>query len=294
MERFKKYNIKSSNNDMRTQKIRTVTDDRLVMDGLLYKSENKSDTIVINIHGTAGNFYANDFIKAMASGYTDQSIDFMPVNNRGHDFIAEIKRAGKLKSKTIGYAYENFEDCIHDIKAWINFAAELKYKNIILQGHSLGAVKCVYYLHKIKDKRVNGLILASPPDIVGLILKRKKPVKLTGNLLLMNSSDSLQIVSKRTMEQLRRENGPADIFSTYSPDKKSVLGEIDIPIFAFFGDVNEATTMNSEKALEILHEKAERCNDFTYKVFRGANHVYLNKEKRVAAELAKWITSRYQ
>ena len=279
---------------MDTQKIKTITADKLVMDGLLYKSETRSNTIVINIHGTAGNFYANDFIEAMASGYTDQSIDFMPVNNRGHDFIAEIKRAGKLKSKTIGYAYENFEDCIHDIKAWIDFAAELKYKNIILQGHSLGAIKCVYYLHKTKDKRVNGLIFASPPDVVGLILKRKKPVGLTDDLLLINTGDSLQIVSKRTMEQLGRKNGPADIFSTYSPDKKSVLGELAIPIFAFFGDLNEAVTMDPEKALEILHKKAEGCSDFTYKVFRGANHVYLNKEKRVAAELAKWITIRYQ
>ncbi|MCL4362474.1 MAG: alpha/beta hydrolase [Candidatus Parvarchaeota archaeon] len=277
---------------MDLEKIRAKTSDNLFLDGLLYKSENNAKTIIINIHGTAGNFYIHNFIDKMSVEYTKNNIDFMAVNNRGHDFVSEFQQARGKNTKIIGYAYERFEDCIYDIKAWLDFASRLKYKNIILQGHSLGAIKATYYVYKTNDKRVNGLILASPPDIVGLFSKREKPVSMINDLLFTKNNNSFQLISKRTFEELKKIDGPADIFNTYDPKKKSAIEKINIPIFAFFGSMNEATIMKPIKALEILYKKSQKTN-FNFKIINGANHIYYKKEKTVAKEVTKWIKQNF-
>ncbi len=277
---------------MDLKKIRTKTKDDLFLDGLIYRSKDNAKTVIINIHGTAGNFYIHNFIDEMSIEYTKNNIDFMAVNNRGHDFVSEFQKANDKNTKIIGYAYEKFDDCIYDISAWVDLASKLKYRNIILQGHSLGAIKTTYYIYKTRDKKVKGLILASPPDIVGLFSKKEKPVSLTNNLLLINNRSSFQLISKRTFDELRKKDGHADIFNTYDPNKNSVLKEINIPIFAFFGNIKEATIMNPLKALEILHKKSQKTN-FSFKVIHGANHVYYKKEKIVAKEVVKWINKNF-
>jgi pimeloyl-ACP methyl ester carboxylesterase len=277
---------------MNLEKIRTKTKDGLFLDGLIYKSKNNNKTVIINIHGTAGNFYIHNFIDEMSIEYTKNNIDFMAVNNRGHDFISEFQKVNNENTEIIGYAYEKFDDCIYDISAWVNFASRLKYRNIILQGHSLGAIKTTYYTYKTGDKKIKGLILASPPDIVGLFSRRETPVKLTNNLLLIKNKNSFQLISKRTFDELRKRGGHADIFNTYDENKNSVLKKINIPIFAFLGDVKEATIMNPVKALKILYNKSQKTN-FSFKVIHGANHVYYKKEKIVAKEVAKWVKKNF-
>ncbi|MGC8533195.1 MAG: alpha/beta fold hydrolase [Candidatus Parvarchaeum sp.] len=277
---------------MNLKKIRVKTIDNLFLDGLLYKSKNKAETVIINIHGTAGNFYIHNFIDKMAVEYTKDNIDFMAVNNRGHDFISELQQANLKRTRIIGYTYEKFEDCVYDIKAWINFASKLKYKKIILQGHSLGAIKSTYYAYKTKDKRLSGLILASPPDIVGLFYRKEKPFNITKDLMLIKNRDNFQLISKNTFNSLRKKNGPADIFNTYDPNKTSALKEIDIPILAFFGDQQEATIMEPSKTLKILYEKSQKIN-FSFKVITGANHIYYKKEKNVAKLVVSWVKKQF-
>jgi len=278
--------------DMITEKVRVITEDRLIMEGLLYKSDKKSKNIVINVHGTAGNFYTTNFIDEMAKKYTDSSIDFMPMNNRGHDYISEIQKSDGKGSKLIGYTYEKFTDCVYDIKAYVDFAVRKGYKNIILQGHSLGAVKCAYYMASKTDNRVKGLIFASPPDMIGLGKVEGNTNKIGKDLFSINRKNFHQIISSETLKQLRKKDSPADIFSTYDIKKRSILERIRQPIFAFFGDTNEATIMESFTALKIIREKASSCKDFTYKVFKGANHIYLGHEKEVASSAANWVKEK--
>ena len=76
----------------------------------------------------------------------------------------------------IGEMYERFNESIFDIKLWINEAKKFGYEKIILMGHSLGCNKVINYYSKEKSSVVNAIILASPPDMVGLAkLKRYQP-----------------------------------------------------------------------------------------------------------------------
>ncbi len=277
---------------MITEKICGVTEDKLILDGIIYKGKNNRK-VIINVHGTAGNFYINEFINSMAKKYTKNGIDFIVFNNRGHDFISEIKVYGRKRSKIIGYAFEDFTKSRYDIKTFVDLAHKLGYKKIILQGHSLGAVKVVYYMEKTRDKRVAGLILASPPDMYGLMKKKEKPTYQKQKLIFIKSSSSKLVISKKTLNQLSKENGPANIFSTYSPKKHSILEKVSIPILAFFGDRSEAVIMNPEKALKIIRNKAKSCKNFTYLVFKGGNHVYYGIEDKVSGYIAKWVNTNF-
>lgn len=83
----------------------------------------------------------------------------------------EISENGGYKTKRIGATYEVFEECIFDIEAWMKEVGRLGYKKIIILGHSLGCNKTIYYFSQRKPKDVVGVVLASPPDMVGLFEK---------------------------------------------------------------------------------------------------------------------------
>ena len=64
--------------------------------------------------------------------------------------------------------YERFLESEYDIEAWLEKSRKLGYKRIILLGHSLGCNKVIHFYFKRRPTDVVGIILTSPPDIVGL------------------------------------------------------------------------------------------------------------------------------
>jgi len=72
---------------------------------------------------------------------------FLTVNTKGHDFRSDFvkKTALGLTHVRIGTAYEILEECIFDIKAWIDFLQGRGYLKVILQGESAGPLKTVFY-----------------------------------------------------------------------------------------------------------------------------------------------------
>lgn len=117
--------------------IQVKTQNSLLLYGL-YLPVLKRDTIFINIHGTASNFYENYFIEILAKKLSEEEISMLSTNNRGAGVYDAYQKTGA--------AVEKFEDCLIDIDAWIEFALKEGYRNIILSGHSLGTEKVVYYL----------------------------------------------------------------------------------------------------------------------------------------------------
>src|SRR3989344_442736 len=135
------------------------TPDNLPLFGMYNKIE-KNGTILINIHGTASNFYENYFMHHLIKSLSPLGISTLSTNNRGASVYQVYPHAGA--------AIEHFEDCVLDIDAWIDYALSQGHKDIILQGHSLGAEKVVYYMNKGKNaNKINAVILLSPADSYG-------------------------------------------------------------------------------------------------------------------------------
>lgn len=140
--------------------VSVITKDNLTLNGLLLESKN-SGKVVINIHGSASNFYEEPFFETMATTFPKIGFSWLSVNNRGNSVLTHTWQ------KT-GSAVEKFEDCLLDINAWVEFAINKGYSEIILQGHSLGTEKIVYYMNEGKYRnKIKKVILLGFSDSFG-------------------------------------------------------------------------------------------------------------------------------
>lgn len=282
---------------MNTKFLRVATDDKLLLQGFLRASDTTSRKVILHIHGMAGNFYENRFLDTMASTFTSNGYDLCSPNTRGHDFIADFPIVGEEeKYKRIGTIYETFEECVYDIAAWLNYLESVGYKEIILQGHSLGAVKIAYYLSKTADTRISKLILLSPPDMVGLAereayhqdmmdLSKKMIEEGRGREMLPKVLWDWYLLSANTYRDFHTRDNPIDVFNVYDKDKRSVLSEIRIPVYAFFGSRDDAALLDPAEELTILKKKTTNCTRFDQEVIEGAPHSYFVHERELAEKI---------
>lgn len=286
---------------MKTTFIRATTDDKLILQGLLCEPKKNTNKIILHIHGMAGNFYENRFLDSMAKTFTDNGWAFLSPNTRGHDYIADFPLAGaKEKYERVGNFREKFEECIYDIKSWMDCVESKGYKDVVLQGHSLGAVKVVYYLGKTNDKRVNKLVLASPPDMVGLaeaesnhkelLTLSKKMIKNgKGNEILPKLLWNWYYLSAKTYTDFCQRDNPIDVFNTYNKEKFSIISKITVPTLAFFGSKDDAVIMPVKEALGVIKNKAKNCPQFDTRIIDGAPHSYFKHEDEMAEQIINWI-----
>lgn len=140
---------------------RVQTEDGVLLHGALRRPSAASPPaaeVMIMHHGVGGNFYNQHFFDTLGDRLLEAGIAVLRVNNRGHD-LAYNSPAGRL-----GAAFEAVDDCRKDWQAWIDHAASLGFHRIALWGHSLGAVKTIYYLASGGDPRVVWAIATSPPQ----------------------------------------------------------------------------------------------------------------------------------
>ena len=56
--------------------VQVTTRDNLILHGILFEAKN-SNKIIINVHGTASNFYEEDFIENMSIEYPKNHLCFL-------------------------------------------------------------------------------------------------------------------------------------------------------------------------------------------------------------------------
>jgi len=279
---------------------RFLTDDNLQLQGLLYAPQEKTSKAFLHIHGMSGNFYENNFLDAMAEKIVGAGYAFVPVNTRGHDFVADFVVPGsEEKYKRIGDAFEKMEECEQDIKAAIDYLAGTGHTEIVLCGHSLGAVKVAYYMARTHDSRVQKLILMSPPDMVGLAEAEsdfESRIRESQELIAAGRGDELlpgkiwdwYYLSANTYVNLSSRDTPVDIFNVYAPEKPSALSEVTVPILAFLGEKDDALPGDKREGLEILKKKATGTTMDTA-VIEGAPHSYFGREAQMAQTIVDWL-----
>jgi pimeloyl-ACP methyl ester carboxylesterase len=287
--------------------IRVFSDDGLELQGLFCppRTMKKRPFAISHIHGLATNFYANRFIDAVADKLVSKGDAFLTFNNRGHDYISDFvkkKNDGGLTYVPIGSANEVFEECVLDIKATLDFLEKRNFHEIILEGHSEGAIKAVYYQSKTQDKRVKGIVLMSPPDIIGLQKsalgdKYEEAIKAAVKMTEEGRSDELMPkiffvfpVSAKTYLDLFGPNTKIGVFSFHDTTNRfEDLAKITCPLLAFFGTQREAVVDNVETALDILKRKAVASTLCETALIQGAGHNYIGYENKVAELVSDWL-----
>ena len=275
--------------------------DGIHLDGILNKCDTTSKKILIQIHGMTSNCF-KDRDKTIAKKVNEIGIDVLDFNNRGSDVVRYIKNDNV--TLLAGMAYEKVEDCYCDVVGAIEFALNLGYEEIYLQGHSLGSTKVVYTYNKLQKEdskllnNIKGIILLSLVDIAGVIdadankeylsLAEEKAKK--GEIMdLMPFKCFIHPISVKSFLQYTKHNESFD-FARYSKtdDKFEILNNIQCPIFMRWGNVNELIKQDAKDLAEFMKQKITNSNkNISY--IDGADHSYHGKFEQLAEEIKQFL-----
>ena len=281
--------------------------DGIKLDGLLYTSENKTEDIILSIHGMGSNCMKKRET-TMAKFANQNNIDYFCFNNRGSELVKYIRRytEGKREKSLGGTSFEDVLEGYEDITGAIIKLKELGYKNIYLQGHSLGCTKIVYTYHELKDEQDDMV-----NDIKGIILNSLIDVPRALKVYLRDNFDKyLAYAEEKEKNGQKDEMMPQDAFihpisvkaflryardyqdinfANFGEDKElKVLNHIDVPLFMRWGNVNEMIVQMPEELIDLMNNCITNPNKDIYYI-DGANHSYEGKEEELAKEIIAFI-----
>ena len=288
---------------MKTSFQRIVTEDGIELVGLLYEPEKQTDTVLVHVHGMAGNFYENSFLDFLATTLTSNGIAFFSFNNRGCELIKDLTKFenGKKTLVRIGNAFEKFEDSKFDIKVAIDFVSKQGFSDIHLSGHSLGSPKVAYYLSSQKDERIKSVLFISPADMVGLSTQTedyKRDIETAEKMISEGRSDELMPfivwgenqLSANTYMSIGGKDSAVAIFNFHNPnDSMDALGSITIPAVTLMGKKDEALVIPVEDTMERMKEAMASSTKVETVIVGEANHAYSGHEQQLADAVSSWI-----
>lgn len=260
--------------------------------GLFLEAKNPK-AVFLNIHGTASNFYEEDFIEAMSEKFLPEGISMLSTNNRGNGVYSAWDKNGG--------AVEIFEDCLFDIDAWIEFVLEKGYTKIILSGHSLGTEKVVYYMDKGKYRdKITALVLLAPADSPRWRYydEEYKPSEKGKARVELQVKDSLKMIAEGRGDELMDRSIYSGVMPKSPKSLVNFLGEntellkalpfhsgklemfskINAPIFVAIGDQHEYTGISPKDALDLM--KKENKNTETHQL-KNCDHDFTDCEEEL-------------
>lgn len=285
--------------------VKTITSDGLELAG--FWMDAKSDVAVFHSHGTAGDFYTHKFIDVEAEQLAKEKISLLTANNRGHDVFTDIRKHanGSVEWTQIGGAYEEFEDSLFDIAAWVEFLSNRGVKRIILQGHSLGPNKNIYYQYKKQDARIISFIHLSPQNDAGLMLRkfgREKYIEVNkmihvklqegkGREMLPDEFIEVCPISVQGYAGYFIEDGVGNLFPYHNPQNPNwnIVQSTKEPQLLIFGQKDPYITPSVIDAVTIFRSKTNSASLFTSKIIDDASHSFLGYETKLVDEIIAWI-----
>ena len=274
--------------------------DGVKINGYLMSSNNKS--VLIEIHGMSSNCFKKRE-KVIAKTLNNIGIDAICIDTRGSEIVKYIKY-NDVRKELAGTAYEDVEESYYDLMGAIRYALSLGYKDIYLQGHSLGATKVVYTYTKMKEKQVEelknikGIILLSLVDIPDMFktyfskkyLSYAEEKEKNGQVLeLMPHDTFIHPISVKTYLKYAKYNSKIN-FAQYSNENYDfdTLNKIDVPLFMRLGNDNELIRKSAQEQVELMRRVIKK-KDVDINFIDGANHSYNGKETELANDIATFL-----
>lgn len=287
-----------NNGNLVGELIRITTEDGLELQGLLFEPKIKATKVLIHVHGWVGNFYENKFIDNIAKEVIAKGLAFLTFNNRGAGVVQDFTKRENFKIKyvRIGGSLEKFEDSTIDIKAAVNFVDSRGYKQIVLQGHSLGCQKITFYQYMSSDKRIKGLILLAPVDDANFSRKKLgdkyQEAIITAKKLVEKDKQSFvpewmafypMLTARMFLNVADPQSKSGRIFDYYGDMRE--IKKVECPVFVIFGSRDEYQDNVIDK-LKILQENVKDCNT---KVIENSNHGFVGYENILSQAIGQWL-----
>jgi alpha-beta hydrolase superfamily lysophospholipase len=263
-----------------------------VLNGSISEPHNATKQLVIHIHGMASSYVDHNFYASMHNYYPEHDISFLVVQHSG---------TGASCAAT-----ERFEDCVEDIRVWVDFAISQGYSEIWLQAHSLGTPKVTYYMDQTHDSRVRGLILISPSEMIGLVHdpvgqidydamypEAKKLVSLgKPNQILSHRLWETVQLSAGTFLNFFDEGAKTAIFNYADPNLGwKVVNDLRVPVLAITGtrDDGIVTVMDTYEAMKKLQAELIHSPKVKAIVYENAEHDFIGFENNIVKDVVEFI-----
>lgn len=144
--------------------IRINTPRGLELKGAMW-GDNMMDTVVIIMSGICSNVFQNDLL--VATGELLSANNIACIAGHAMDAFSCIAYSdfSTGKQKYTGVVDDDFSFVYEDTEAYVKYAKEIGFKNIVLAGHSLGSNKIINYLGNTSDNFVDYFIVSAPVDL---------------------------------------------------------------------------------------------------------------------------------
>ena len=144
--------------------IRVKTPRGIELKGAMWGSD-RMNTVVIMMSGICSNVFQNDLLISTGGLLNKNNITFIAGHAMDAFSCIAYSDFSTGKQKYTGVVYDDFSLVYEDVEAYVKFARDLGFKNIILAGHSLGSNKIIHYLGNTSDNFVDYFIVSAPVDL---------------------------------------------------------------------------------------------------------------------------------
>lgn len=293
------------------ERIDFLATDGIILNGILYKSEQNTNDVILAVHGMSSNCF-KERDKIFAQNFVKEGIDYFCFNNRGSELVKYIRKNidGKKEKILAGTSYEDVLEGYEDIVGAILKLKELGYKNIYLQGHSLGCTKIVYTYNELKEEESNDILeniksvlllsLIDIPYILKYYLGDKfeeylnyaeKKEQEGKKYELMPNEAFIHPISVKSFLRYAKNNKEID-FAKYGRDNQfEKLNNINVPLFMRWGDTNEMIIQKADNLAKLVSNNIKNENK-NIDYIQGADHGYTDKEELVAKQIIDFIKRR--
>lgn len=263
------------------------TKDNIDLVGFLSVCKEKNDKLFIMTHGRGGNLHSGftSFLKTLHKLAHQNGYDFLSVSDRGAGFYR---------------IYDEFEKCVMDYSAWINFCRKRGYKKIILGGHSYGPLKITYFYYEERPKEIKGLFYLGPSDTYGIWKKHvgkksSKYLMLAQEMVKANKGSDLMPkeayynpISAKSYYSLYGPQSKMHLFDFHNPQfDYKILIVIKIPVLVVIGDQDKINfDVVPQEKIRIFNKYLQKV---TCRLIKGGNHVLTGKNKELARSIKEWL-----
>lgn len=275
---------------MQVELVHTTTSDQVPLDGYL-RTPSTAETatsgfldLVICHHGVGSRFYTPSFFDRAGDELLQLGCAVLRVNNRGHD------DAFLVGERPFGAAYEIIDDCRTDITAWLDFAEARGFSRIALWGHSLGAVKTIYFLAVQDDARISCAIASSPPRFAYALHGTPMQSAIQRAQELVSTHRGLELIEATV--PVRRHFAAQTYLDKYGPDDRydymAHLPRVRKPLLLTVGSL-EADNVSFSGLVEQGATFSGRWSNVQFAAIDGADHAYTNRTSELWSVVKSWL-----
>lgn len=218
-------------------------------------------------------------LKYLSEFINDKGISTLRVDKRG---IASSAGVAQKESEV------RFSDFVDDMTQWIQFLSAKGVDEVILIGHSEGALVAIL---AAKHKNVKGVVsLAGAGEPAFEVLRKQLKGRLPPALFLESDQIMNELIAGRLVEKcsatlapLFRPSVQPYLISSFQLDPAQEISKLNIPILVIQGSTDIQTSV---EGAEILHEHAVNSK---LKIIEGMNHVLKKIEGDLNAQYLSYF-----